>query len=307
MTDLEDRLRTDAAAWQRLVDGGARGIELGKNRAPRRSWFAPALSAAAVLAVAVALASVFNGGSNRPAPNGGQPWRTHTFGALTLRFPSNWSVLNPRTDELGPVSHSGYLVSRRDIVQCPTGPRPVCDNPVPRLTGDASVITSAVIGIGSAASLKASTTIDGWPAFFRSHIRGCPQGARYGAKVQFRAAFGWVELYGCTASSNPAERHIIERILKTMRYSDPNAVTISGQLVVSGMSIHGPRPGRVSLTNIHGGKISVPVDRTGRYSVRIAAGRYVITGRALGFRIGCSGGTVDATQSVTADVVCALK
>jgi hypothetical protein len=111
MNDIEDRLRADGTAWQQLVDAGAEATTRPAPKARRLRWIAPALTAAALVGIGVTLALVTLRGSDRPAPSGAKHWSTHTFGALTLRYPASWHALNPTSTELGPVSHLGYLVS----------------------------------------------------------------------------------------------------------------------------------------------------------------------------------------------------
>ena len=65
MNDIEDRLRADAAVLaaprrRRCARGGADG-----DRSGGRRWLAPALSVAVVLAIAVTLALLSLGGSDR--------------------------------------------------------------------------------------------------------------------------------------------------------------------------------------------------------------------------------------------------
>lgn len=314
MTDLEDRLRTDGAAWQRLVDGGARNCASGADRGPRRPGLVPALSAVAVVAIMATIALVVRGsstGSDSVSSGTAQPQGVHTFGRLTLHYPSGWHAVAPTFTTGAGTQPLGYVVSTNPIPQCrsDSNGHVGCGAPIGALTDGAS----AVVANETLAPdrLLVNAEVDGWPAHRQLGDALCLDGAAYGSTVEFVVSpANAIEVMACTAGTDRHAHRVVDRIVTTLQYRDPSAVTVSGRLIVSaGLVPDHSSAGRIEVADASGGPTLVlSTSSTGRYSAKVPPGRYVITGRATGIHIDCAPGhVVAASHSVAADVICAGK
>jgi hypothetical protein len=125
-----------------------------------------------------------------------------------------------------------------------------------------------------------------------------------------------VDVSACTSSTDPADRQVLDRIIGTLRYSDPSGVTISGRLLEEGGPAGTPPrplPGLVTLEPVRAGQdVVVQVGDDGRYSAQVFPGRYTITGNSPHIQGGaatCStiARPVVARRSITADVICSIN
>lgn len=243
----------------------------------RRRRLPLALIGAVVLAGSVVLVASTNDSGRHP-PRAAARWQTGTFDGVTLRFPAGWHAVPVEFNPLGgadvPV---GYLVNRPPIEQC--RPDGGCRAPI-EMSGDASVVT---IGKGTVdPAFRSDAMIDGWPAMVRSGE--CGRGSTYGRSVTLLVYdTESVDVAGCTASTDPV----------------PDA--------------NRPVPGLVTLEPVgRGSAVVVSVDRAGAYSVKVARGRYVVTGnspRIQGGRADCLARQtpVVARYSVRANVICEIN
>jgi hypothetical protein len=235
---------------------------------------------------------VFAGGSDRHAPSGGQHWRTYTFNGLTLRYPPGWHAVRPDLDA-----------------------NTLGGTPLGTVFGSNATVVSANQSDGQPLS-HPTTTISGWPAIVRREKR-CGQGGTYGISASlFVLDDQSIDVSACTASTDPADRHVLDRIISTLRYAEPSGITISGRLLREGGPEPGPPvalPGLVTLEPVgKGPAVVIQVGDDGRYSAQVLPGRYTITGNSPRIQGGAATcGTVPtpvtARHSVTVDVICSIN
>lgn len=278
----------------------------------RRRRLPLALIGAAVLAGTVALivASTGDSGQHPSRAAAAARWQTHTFDGLTFRFPARWHAVTPDFNAIGGTP-LGYLVNRKPRPQC--RPDGGCGVPMYTEAGNASFVSADELPGYS--NFHAITTISGWPAMFRRESR-CGHGGTYGISATLSVLTGIIYVNACTASTDPVDRRILDRIIGTLHYTDPSGVTISGRFLRADGSAGSPSqplPGLVTLEPVGRGQaVVLPTGADGRFSTQILPGRYMISGNSPRVQSGAATcptvpKSITVRRSTTVDVICEIN